>query len=339
MPHIALTRACFLTPAVAFLERTGAPVRRLLAAVGLPEWALQDPEGLLPTSAAIRFLDHAARREGIAALGFLAGQERRIDALGVFGRTLWVSPTVGDALSSLVRNHRAFTSHGRVWLRARGADVELCQAFAGAVDDGWAQAEHYLVTLAIDLVRLAAGPEWRPASLQLQTGETPVVRDVAVLADTRIAFGRPASALAVPRALLAAPLRARPAAERLTPRSLEAWHASAPAADFGDAVGQVVATLSWRGYPRIGQTANALGASTRTLQRHLAADGVSHETLVDRVRLATAATLLAKTDARIVDVALDVGYSDHAHFTRAFRRWTGETPMQFRSAHRLPARV
>lgn len=335
MPPIALTRACFLAPAVAFLERIGAPVRRLLATVGLPEWALQDPEGLLPTSATIRFLDQAARREGIAALGLLAARERRIDALGVFGRMVWASPTVGDALAVLVRNHRAFSSHGRVWLRSRGADVELCQSFAGAVDESCSQAEHYVVTLAIELVRLGAGQDWRPAHVQLQTGATPVARDVAALVD----FARPASAMTVPRDLLAAPLRAQPAPERPPPRSIEAWHASAPAEDFAGAVGQVVETLSWRGYPRIRQTASVLGASTRTLQRRLAADGVSHETLVDRVRLATAAAMLAKTDARIVDVALDVGYSDHAHFTRAFRRWTGATPMQFRSAHRSASGV
>ncbi len=335
MPHIALTRACFLTPAVTFLERTGAPARRLLATVGLPEWALRDPEGLLPTSATIRLLDHAARSEGIAGIGIRAGRARGIDVLGVFGRMVSTAPTVGDALAALVRNHRAFSSHGRVWLRPRGTDVALCHAFAGRVDERWAQAEHYLTMLAIELVRLGAGPDWRPEHVELQTGETAVACDVAA----RVDFGRTASAVAVPRAILAAPLRARPAVERLPLRSIEAWHASAPAEDFVGAVGQVVETLSRRGYPRIRQTASVLGASTRTLQRRLAADGVSHEALVDRVRLATAATLLAKTNARIVDVALDVGYSDHAHFTRAFRRWTGETPMRFRSAHRGPSGV
>jgi AraC-like DNA-binding protein len=32
----------------------------------------------------------------------------------------------------------------------------------------------------------------------------------------------------------------------------------------------------------------------------------------------------------VLDIALDLGYSDHAHFTRAFRRWTGMPPREFR---------
>ena len=47
-------------------------------------------------------------------------------------------------------------------------------------------------------------------------------------------------------------------------------------------------------------------------------------------RLGTAVHLLASTDATVLDIALDVGYSDHAHFTRAFRRWTGVAPREFR---------
>lgn len=110
--------------------------------------------------------------------------------------------------------------------------------------------------------------------------------------------------------------------------------ASSRASDFVGTVGRVVATLLCDGDPRIRQTARVFGTSTRTLQRRLAEAGVTHETLVERARLAAAAARLAETDARIVEVALEVGYSDHAHFTRAFRRWTGETPKHFRNARR-----
>lgn len=336
MQRIPLTRACVLTPAVAFLERTGAPVRRLLTHVGLPEWTPHDAEGLLPTAAAIRFLDHAARAEGIAALGMVAGQERPVDAFGLLGRMLCASTTVGDALRVRIDDHRVFSSHGRVWLRSRGAHVELCHWFTGGFDQSWAQADHYLVTLMIGLIRLGAGAGWRPSRVQFQTGEAPALRDVALLADAAVAFRQPVSAVAFPRALLDAPLRFVRVSDGAAPWNVDAWRASAPADDFVGAVGQVVETMSRRGYPGIQQIARVLGASTRTLQRRLAADGVSYEALVDRVRLATASSLLAHTDARIVDVALDVGYSDHAHFTRAFRRWTGETPMQFRNAYRAP---
>jgi AraC-like DNA-binding protein len=97
---------------------------------------------------------------------------------------------------------------------------------------------------------------------------------------------------------------------------------------------QVVEMLSWNGYPSIEQTARVLGTSVRTLQRHLAAAGCTHEAVVGRARFAAAASLLEETDTKILDIALDLGYSDHAHFTRAFRRWAGCSPQEYRRRHR-----
>src|SRR5262249_34528766 len=95
-------------------------------------------------------------------------------------------------------------------------------------------------------------------------------------------------------------------------------------------VGQVVEMLSWERYPDIHQTAKVLGMTARTLQRHLAAAGVTHASLVGRTRFATAAALLRETDTKVLEIALDLGYSDHAHFTRAFRRWAGCSPQEYR---------
>src|SRR5438093_5743327 len=57
---------------------------------------------------------------------------------------------------------------------------------------------------------------------------------------------------------------------------------------------------------------------------------VTHELLVGRARFATAAGVLEETDTKILDTALDLGYSDHAHFTRAFRRWADCSPQEYR---------
>jgi AraC-like DNA-binding protein len=79
--------------------------------------------------------------------------------------------------------------------------------------------------------------------------------------------------------------------------------------------------------------------SVRTLQRGLAAAGVSHEVLVAQTRFATAAAVLEQTNAKILDLALDLGYSDHANFTRAFRRWAGCSPQEYRVRHARRRRV
>jgi AraC-like DNA-binding protein len=96
-----------------------------------------------------------------------------------------------------------------------------------------------------------------------------------------------------------------------------------------------VETLSGgENYPSVRETADFVGLSVRTLQRRLAAAGVSHEVLVVQARFATAAAVLEQSNARILDLALDLGYSDHANFTRAFRRWAGCSPQEYRARHR-----
>jgi len=206
-------------------------------------------------------------------------------------------------------------------------------------DVAWQQDNHFCLGLMIGIVRLAAGPSWRPAEVHLQTDEAPGLRDAESLASARIVFRQPESMIAVPRGLLAAPLPPSPATA-LTTDVVEEWESSPAAPDFAGSVRQAVETLSCGdGYPSIRQTADFLGMSVRTLQRGLASAGVSHEALVAQTRFATAAAVLEQTNAKILDLALDLGYSDHANFTRAFRRWAGCSPQEYRVRHARRPRV
>ena len=118
------------------------------------------------------------------------------------------------------------------------------------------------------------------------------------------------------------------------------WQSTAPAHDFATSIRQAVETLSCgERYPRVRETAEFVGLSVRTLQRRLAASGVNHDMLVAQTRFATAAAVLEQTESNILDLALNLGYSDHANFTRAFRRWAGCPPQAYRSTHRRPLSV
>lgn len=83
-------------------------------------------------------------------------------------------------------------------------------------------------------------------------------------------------------------------------------------------------------FPRIDAAARALGYTVRTLQRRLEEAGLSYSRLVQEVRLSSAAEHLCAPGSRLVDIAMEAGYSDQANFTRAFRRWAGVPPSQFR---------
>ncbi len=86
--------------------------------------------------------------------------------------------------------------------------------------------------------------------------------------------------------------------------------------------------------------AEALGVSARTLKRQLAAEGASFSALVDQAteRRARATFLLGSPDISLKDIAARLGYANLANFTRAFLRWTGQTPAAYRASLTSPGR-
>ena len=77
--------------------------------------------------------------------------------------------------------------------------------------------------------------------------------------------------------------------------------------------------------------ADELRMNPRTLQRHLAAWGLSFNEVLDDLRHRRAMAYLSDGQLSITDVAFRLGYADAAHFTRAFRRWTGKAPRDVRN--------
>ena len=84
------------------------------------------------------------------------------------------------------------------------------------------------------------------------------------------------------------------------------------------------------GVPAISDVAGHFGMSGRTLQRRLLELGYSYQTLVDESRRKLAERLLRQTDYSLADVSFMTGFSEQSAFTRAFKRWSGQTPRSFR---------
>lgn len=70
---------------------------------------------------------------------------------------------------------------------------------------------------------------------------------------------------------------------------------------------------------------------------HLRQSGLSFSDLIQQARFEIACSLLEDPDLRLADMAFDIGYSDPAHFTGAFRRWAGVTPLAYRTTQGLSA--
>ncbi len=106
-----------------------------------------------------------------------------------------------------------------------------------------------------------------------------------------------------------------------------------PACDAEQSVRAIITALLAAGSraATIEVVAERMETSVRTLQRRLRATGLTYSEVMQQARRVAAQRMLSRRDAGIGAVARALGYSDPAHFTRAFQRWTGATPRDFRA--------
>jgi AraC-like DNA-binding protein len=78
--------------------------------------------------------------------------------------------------------------------------------------------------------------------------------------------------------------------------------------------------------------AEIVGMSERTLQRRLAQSGSTYSQIVQEARFSIASNLLAVSELNIADIAFAAGYDNAPHFSRAFKRFAGMTPRDYRLA-------
>ena len=96
-----------------------------------------------------------------------------------------------------------------------------------------------------------------------------------------------------------------------------------------ESVRNAIGKLIPKGKATLVQAAEVMGFSARTIQRRLAEQGLSYSHLADEMRFIKARELIQQQE-KIAEVAARLGYADAGSFTRAFERWTGMSPLEYR---------
>lgn len=84
------------------------------------------------------------------------------------------------------------------------------------------------------------------------------------------------------------------------------------------------------GFPAFEDVASAMNMSSPTLRRHLRKEGVSYQQLKDNCRKDAAIAYLSRPELSVNAVAALMGFTDPSAFHRSFKKWTGQTPGQYR---------
>jgi AraC-like DNA-binding protein len=189
--------------------------------------------------------------------------------------------------------------------------------------------------LARELTRQAWTPEavWFAHAAPAETGEL-----ASLFGTKRIRFGDDSNGLLLGSDVLDAPvIGADPTLLRVLETEMGRQVAEPPRPTSSQIVldtERAVKTTLELGAPRIENIAHSLGTSVRTLQRRLDEEGTSFQAVVERTRERLARQLVERGELSSPQLAFALGYADVTSFLRAFKRWTGTTPQDFRAGKR-----
>lgn len=306
-----------------YFNRRGLDGEALLGPLPLAE------QGQLPMPVWQALLQRAAAQLDEPALGLRVAEGIGPRHFGVVGYAALVCATLGDALQRLERYHALVYDANPAQVRVEGECLVLTWGVArgrpGQLVDETAIGA--LLHLARDLTgqRLAAlqvdfvNPP--PADLQ-------PYRDFFA-GDVR--FDQNATRLALPLAYLSLPLRQPDAALlALLDAQAEGFLGRQDSIGLLEQCQQALIPLLREGRPNLDALAERLHRAPRTLQRHLAEEGLSFRQLLDDTRRQLAQGYLQDQHLPLGEVAALLGYSEQSAFSRAFRHWHGDTPLAWR---------
>jgi len=325
--------ASFVLQIAKALAAIGGDEAQLLGELALSEETLSEPERRVALPELIAIVERAAALSSWPELTLSLGMSASVTRFGPVGFAAMSCANLGEAISTGIRFAPLMSSALRLHLRDLGdrAALEVEQVFPLG-----AAALVVVPSLMIALWRVGEICTGRalPGDMELCAPEPETFRQYAHFAPGEVRFEQPCDRLVFDRAFLELPLvSADLAAARATREQCERMLSElTSAATLAERVRRSLFTPDGEVCsPR--RLARQLGMSERTLKRRLAAQGTSYTELLDAARRTRALELLG-SDVSVEEVSARLGYSDAANFTRAFRRWTGQSPRALRQSAR-----
>jgi AraC-like DNA-binding protein len=295
------------------------------AAAGLRPEDLEDPEATIVCSAVPAILELAFRTRPIANPGARLAAATPVGAYPLIDYLIVTSETVGTGLRHLARYLRAVPSP--IQLAFHDQDEPIRVEFVAHGPSGSFETEYQATLIVLHLRQETAN---RLGGIAISLRHQPDdAAEFARLAGCPVLAGAGWDGLVMTRESWALPfLRRDPILHGLLAR--QAADLDRLDEDFPLAVRRAIAAQFAQGEPSVDNVARSLATSRRTLQRRLRDRGRTFQELLDLTRREAAERYLTSSRFSSAEVAYLLGYSEPAAFHRAFKRWHGATPQEYR---------
>lgn len=311
----------------------GVKAETLYEAVNLDASVLEDPDSRIPFAQLVALYEKAAELTGDVNFGLHIGESVALSAFDVVGYCALNSSTLGAAFARVARYHSIWTDGALFTLETAGDTSAIVYRYADTSILETRQDSEMTLATVTKLCRQIATPDFTPTAVAFQHAAPADVSEHERLFNCPLKFDARANRLSFPSSFLSLPIaKADASLCALLDRHAEELLAKYPPRDsLIDQVRNLLADEFRGGEPSLERIAEHLGLTPRTLQRKLQELGTSYNDVLDQMRRQLAMRYLREPRMAICEVAYLLGFSESSSFHRAFKRWTGLTPKEFRS--------
>lgn len=301
------------------------------------------PEQRLPLRKFVTLLEAASQSTGDDCFGAHLGQICGLRELGLPGYLANFAPSVERALSSFARYYYLLGDATDVRFEKRDGRASFTYRVLDAESWPRRQDSEQVLTMIVCLLRDWIGPSWQPDAVWFEHDQPPNAAELERILGCPLRFNREANTVWFDLASAAA--KNPKSDERLF--HLLSWFAetatdrdprsAGAAATFREQVLASIETCANLGQATIHSVSHALGLEARTFQRRLSAENCSFRELFEAYLQREAEKLLLRSELAEKEIAVRLGYGSLNSFIRAFRRWNGLTPGEWRAARAAPS--
>jgi AraC-like DNA-binding protein len=317
------------------LHDLGADADAIIRAAGLSPEVFADPDNVIPFVALGRLVFGCVAATRCEHFGLLVGQRGSASSLGLVGLLAENSSDVRVALDNLVRHLHMHDGRGVPILEVTSATTSLGYTIFENSIPGAQQIIDSAVAIAFKIMRGLCGESWQPIEVLLPRMTPQDPKPFYNFFKAPVRFGAEHGALIFATEWLAHRVSgANPLIRRLIEDRIGELDVSA-GEQFGAQLRRLVRTLVLTRRCSLEAVAHLFGIEARTLSRRLEQEKIEFRTVVEEVRYEIAQHLLADTSLSMTQVAATLGYSEPSAFSRAFRRWSGTTAVEWKATHLL----
>lgn len=330
------TTAHYIKQLLQVAIEAGADADQLLTDADLNPVELEDDDNRVDLTYLMRLGRGTIRQTARPDIGLQLGINSRISDMGHVGLAAMTANTLGEALQTIVKyehlNGQCYRGTSQLQIDPNQTTLSFYSiapynAYTCFVVDGvlsaWARLAE-LLTGHTTLVRRA----------DIEFEEPNYAADYHQAFNCDIRFGAPRNALLFNTEDLAIPLpEANPTLNRKLIKQCDELLTQVALADsYRNKVLKVLGTMLHGQTPSIDEVALKLGMPSWTLRRKLKEEDSAYQSLVDEMRRDVAMSYMKSTDLSFGEISYLLGFSTPGAFQRAFKRWSGKTPGEFRKS-------